>query len=501
MTTNAPSNKVVKEVFQGMVPIKQVQTDGNFRQRVDPEEMKELTENIRTNGVLVPVLLAKLAKDSYLLIAGSRRLQAAKTVGMSEIPARVIEAEEAKLEEIQLFENLHRSDLGPIEEARAFKKLLDHGKHTVPGLAKQVDKSVKYVTRSIGLLQLPDKAVKAIEKGILTPEHGHQILRVPKDKQEKLVEFALGPKWNDTLPTIHELKHEIEQRMERSLSSAPFPKDKEYAGEMACSVCPYNTGNQDVLFEGAQDGKCTNAVCFTKKTNLNLKEFKERAAKQFGGLKFVGYASQDSTGQVKGTVILSQQEVGSEKVKTLLKKNPEKFGFAVLKPNGFSSRRAPAVVVTCLDKDLMTTSIRKAAQQPQGRVLTQEEREREEFVREAESYALYLRAAGKLKGIGKKQMVEIVLSLNGSEAAYNAVGITETENLSKTLGKLSEKDLLKLAWLCTVDPWNASKAFEEIGVDVKKTRKEAGVKAQAEWEELLKKRKETAEKEKVTATK
>lgn len=490
----------VKEVFLGMVSIKQIELNGNFRQRIDQEQLKELTENIKNNGVLVPILLAKKGKDGYRLIAGARRLQAAKALGLEEIPARVIEAEESKLEELQLFENLHRADLGPIEEAGAFKKLLDNGKHTVVGLAKQVDKSVKYVTRSIGLLQLPEKAIKAIEKGTLSPEHGHQILRVPEEKRVKLVDYALEPKWRGVLPTIHELKNEIEQRMERSLSSATFPKDKEYAGEMPCTVCPYNTGNQDVLFEGAESGKCTNSGCFTKKSNQLLREFKEQAGKKFEGLKFSGFGRQDGGPSVKGAAVLSQQEANSEKVKALVKQNPEKFGFAVLKPNGFSSRQAPVAVVTCKDKELLATTIRKVPPSKE-KVLTPEEREREQFLGEAEIKELFQQAAGKLKNIGKKQLVDIVVSLNGSDVGFNAVGITESENLPKTLSKLSEKDLLKLAWLCTVNTWEADKSFGELGMDVKKTRKEARAKALTDWEELQKKRKEGAEKEKVVAAK
>lgn len=500
MTTQESSVVSVKEVYQGMVAIKHITLNGNHRQHVDEAQLKELTENVKHNGVLVPVLLTKLGKDSYRLIAGARRLHAARAAGLQEIPARVIEAEESKLEEIQLFENLHRSDLGPIEQARAFKKLLDHGKHTVAGLAKQVDKSMSYVTRSIGLLELPEKAIKAIEKGVLSPEHGHQILRVPKEKRDKLVEYALQPKWRGVLPTIHELRNEIEQRMERSLSSAGFPKDKDYAGEKPCSTCQYNTGNQDVLFEGAESGKCTNSTCFTKKSNEFLREFKERAGKQFEGLKFVGFGRQDGTSSVKGAAVLTQQETASEKVKALIKKNPEKFGFAVLKSNSFSTRQNPVAVVACKDKGLLESEIRKVPQNKE-KVLTPEERERDEFLKNAEIAELFLQAAGKLKGIAKKQLVDIVLGLNGSGLAFSAVGITESEDLPKTLSKLSEKDLLKLAWLCTVDAWDADKAFGGLGLDVKRVRKEARAKGLEAWEELQKKRKEDAEKENTAAAK
>ena len=163
------NDAVLKEIFSGMVPIKEIEVRGNARKAFDEEGMRELTENIKHNGVLVPILLTKAGKGSYRLIAGERRLRAAKATGLQDIPARVVEVEENRIEELQLFENLHREDLGPIEEARAFKALLEKGKCTIAGLARQVDKSVKYVTRSIRLPELPEKAIKAIEKGVLSP--------------------------------------------------------------------------------------------------------------------------------------------------------------------------------------------------------------------------------------------------------------------------------------------------------------------------------------------
>lgn len=473
----------LKEVFSGMIQVKQIEVHGNTRREFNGEAMKELTENIRRNGVLVPILLVKTGKDSYRLVAGERRLRAAIALALREVPARVIEAEGAKLKELQLFENLHRQDLGPIEEARAFKQFLEGGKNTIEGLAKQVDKSVKYVTRSVRLLELPKAAIGAIEKGLITPEHGHQILRAPEDKRDKLVEFALAQKWGGALPTIHELRQEIERRLERDLSQASFPTDKEFAGEKACAACPFNTGNQNVLFEGAQAGKCTNGACFSKKTFQALKEFKEGAAKHFTGLKFIGYGAPGygAETKVKGAAVLSPEEAKSEKVKALIKQNPEKFGFAVIKPAAHGGKSGPRAVVVCQDEELLAKGIRKPAPQSQH-VMSPEEREREEFLQDAEMTALFAEATAKLKAVGKKQIVDIVLALNGSDAAYKAMDIEESKDLSKTLAKLSEKDLLRLAWLCTVDAWEADKAFAGLGISADKLRKEARKIALVEWE-------------------
>jgi len=477
----------VKGVALERVAVQNIEVAENVRKHFDPAAMKELTESIRQNGVLVPLLLAKNGMPgTYRLIAGERRLRAARALALEAVPAQIVEADPAKLEELQVLENLHRANLGPIEEARAFKKLLGNGQHTLEGLAEQVDKSLKYVTRSVRLLELPKKAVQAIEKGVITPEHGHQILRLPEDRREAMVEFALTPKWGEVLPTIRELANEIGRRVEKDLAGACFPKDREFAGQLACSACPFNTGNQNVLFEGATAGKCTNGGCFTKKTNFFLKEYKEKAAKKFDGLGFVGMGSSGWNGlrEVKGAVVLSAEEAKSEKVQALIQKEPEKFGFAVVKPSAFGDK-TPSAVLVCKDKELLEKKIRKPEENG-WRAPTQEEREREEFLREAEVRALFAEGSKAVKGIKKNHLVDIVLALNGSEAAYEAIGVAESEDLPKTLAKLSEKDLLRLAWLCSVDAYNPDEGLAAVGVAVPKVRKEARKLALAEWEEALK---------------
>jgi ParB/RepB/Spo0J family partition protein len=481
----------VKEVFMGSIPLDKVEVVENIRKHFDAEKMKELTESIRHRGVQVPIIVVGGAKaGTYKLVAGERRVRAALAVGLKEIPARVVEADEVAQADIQVLENLQREDLGPIEEARAFKKLLDEGKHTIEGLAKRVDKSVKYVTRSVRLLELPKSAVKAIEKGTLSPEHGHQILRAPVDKRETFTEYALAPKWgggSNVLPTIHDLTNEIERRLEKDLSKACFPKDREFAGAMACAVCPFNTGNQDVLFEGAKEGKCTDGGCFTKKTNLFLREFRDEAGKRLGGVKFAGYAGQDmgAPQEVGAAVVLSGPEAKSEAVKALIKKDPTKFGFAVLKPSRFGSK-TPSAVLVCNDRDFVAAKLRKAAKEKQEPQVTEEDRERENFVRAQEAKALFGAAAKSLKAVKKANLVDVVLSLNGTEEAYEAVGVEADENAPRALSKLSEKDLLRLAWLCTVPHYELDERFGGLGVEVKKVRKEARVQALAAWERLKK---------------
>ena len=481
----------VQDVFMGNIPVSKIEVVENARKYFDVEAMKDLTENVRHKGVLVPIIVVNGEKaGTYRLVAGERRLRAALAVGLAEIAARVVKADAATLAEVQMFENLHREDLGPVEEARSFKRLLDEGKHTIEGLAKRVDKSVKYVTRSVRLLELPKSAVKAIEKGALSPEHGHQILRAPVDKRETFTEYALAPKWgggSNVLPTIHDLTNEIERRLEKDLSKACFPKDREFAGAMACAVCPFNTGNQDVLFEGAKEGKCTDGSCFAKKTNLFLREFRDEAGKKLKDVKFAGYAGQDMgvPREVGAAVVLSGPEAKGEAVKALMKKDPTKFGFAVLKPSRFGSK-SPSAVLVCNDRDFVAAKLRKAAKEEQKPQATEEDRARESFVRTHESKALFGAAAKSLRAVKKANLVDVVLALNGTEEAYEAVGVEADEDAPRALSKLTEKDLLRLAWLCTVPHYELDERFGGLGVEVKKVRKEARVQALAAWERLKK---------------
>jgi ParB family chromosome partitioning protein len=144
-----------QEVVSQQMAVEQIVIASNGRTRMNPDKFKELVQNVAKVGVLEPVLVRHDGNGKAVLIAGHRRLAAAKAAGLKEIPARILEVDEKQAEEIQALENLHREDLLPLDEARAFKRLLDLGQHTVETLAAQVDKSVKYVYRSIRLLELP----------------------------------------------------------------------------------------------------------------------------------------------------------------------------------------------------------------------------------------------------------------------------------------------------------------------------------------------------------
>ena len=384
-----------KEVMQLHLDVKEIVEGSNCRSRMNPAKFEELVQNVKKVGVLEPALVRRDEKGKFALIAGHRRLAAAKAAGLKEIPVRLLEVDEKQATEIQALENLHREDLSPLDEARAFKRLLDIGSHTVETLAAQVDKSVQYVYRSLRLLELPARAIKALEEGLITPGHAHQILRAPEKNAEALAEYATTRlEWQKRYPTVDELRDYVEKRIAKDLASAPFPKDVPYAEAVACSACPFNTGNQNALFDGATKGHCTNPACFNRKNAAYLKELQTQGAAKFAGLKFLGSAAENGYSsapqQVKGSYVVEKVD---EKIKKAMQAKPDSFAFGILKPSRWGGKK-PRVVLLCKEAKLAGVTEPRTA--PAYRELTPEEREREEFVRRHVEKAYWALALEKL---------------------------------------------------------------------------------------------------------
>lgn len=315
--TAPAQQKPVKEIKNGPVPINSISVVSNIRKMFKQAQMDELTDNIMKVGVLEPILLRPSPSGSgYLLIAGERRLRAAKDAGLKEIPGRVLEVTNEQAAEIQAFENLHREGLTPMEEARTFKMLLEAGKYSVDQLAQRVDKSKVYVYRAVSLLNLPKVAIDKIESGKWTPAHGHQVLRVPAGNREQLIKDWLDDQYDDD--TAKAFQEYIDGKVGKTLSNALFPKDKEYAGKIACTACPLNTGNQGALFDGAVKGKCTGPDCFESKNAFYVKETieKAKAAALKLGFQWLGEGQAQGYGSdlsFKGNAILSAEEAKKAK--------------------------------------------------------------------------------------------------------------------------------------------------------------------------------------------
>lgn len=147
------------------------------------EEIEELAESIKKNGLLQPILVRK-ADDGYEIIAGERRWQACKIAGMKKIPIRVREASDDESIVLALIENIQRSDLNPIEEAYGYRRMMERGKMSQTQVAQAVSKGRSTIANSLRLLELPEEAQQLLFEEKITAGHARAILSVP-DKEGK----------------------------------------------------------------------------------------------------------------------------------------------------------------------------------------------------------------------------------------------------------------------------------------------------------------------------
>jgi ParB family chromosome partitioning protein len=151
------------------------------RSRFDEQELEELAQSIREHGVLQPVLVSQQADGSFQLITGERRWRAVRLAGMATVPAMVKEATPQASIEMALVENIQRRDLNPLEEAHAYRQLLDEHGLTQERLAQRIGKSRVAVTNTLRLLHLPDSVRDALADGSITEGHARAILMANGD--------------------------------------------------------------------------------------------------------------------------------------------------------------------------------------------------------------------------------------------------------------------------------------------------------------------------------
>ena len=171
-----------------MLPIHKVEPNPNQPRRdFDPEELQSLADSIGQHGVVQPLTVRELSGGYYQIIAGERRWRAARIAELREIPAVIIEADDRKVMELALIENLQRQDLNPVEEALGYQTLMEEYGLTQEDAAKQVGKSRPAVANALRLLNLSDKVLEMVRTGSLSAGHARAVLSL---KSVKLQEQA-----------------------------------------------------------------------------------------------------------------------------------------------------------------------------------------------------------------------------------------------------------------------------------------------------------------------
>jgi ParB family chromosome partitioning protein len=156
------------------------------RKNFNKEKMEELKESIKKHGIIQPIVARKMA-NGYEIIAGERRLKAAKEIGLKKIPAIIKSINNEKSLEIALVENIQREDLNPVEQANAFKRLIDEFNLTQQELAEVTGKSRTLVTNTIRLLKLNREIQKNISEGKISFGHAKLLLSIEDEEVQRAV--------------------------------------------------------------------------------------------------------------------------------------------------------------------------------------------------------------------------------------------------------------------------------------------------------------------------
>ena len=225
------------------LPISQVEPGLNQpRKRFEAEALADLADSIRIHGIIQPLTVRRLASGYYQIIAGERRWRAAKEAGLAEVPAIIIEADDRKVMELGLIENLQREDLNPAEEARGYQSLMEDYGLTQEQVAQRMGKSRPAVANTLRLLSLSDDLMQLVEEGQLSAGHARAILGAPsaelqRQAAKRVVEEQLSVRQTEALvKALQKEKREKQKPAGEDLSLYLGELEKELSGRLGRKV-------------------------------------------------------------------------------------------------------------------------------------------------------------------------------------------------------------------------------------------------------------------------
>ncbi len=251
-----------------MVALASIQPSGyNPRKNFDEASLAELAESIRQQGVLQPVGLRPMEDNRFEIVFGERRYRAAQIAGLEEIPAVVMDISDETAEEMAVTENLQRKDVTPIEEANAYQKLIESGRHDMQSLSVQFGKNESYIRTRLKFVSLIPEIARLLEQDEITISVASEICRYGEDIQKDVYETHLkdGVRYNSWRGLkASEVAKNIEQNYTTDLERYSFDKT-------LCLSCPHNTNNMMLFCEGGC-GNCANRTCLAEMNASHLTE-------------------------------------------------------------------------------------------------------------------------------------------------------------------------------------------------------------------------------------
>jgi ParB family chromosome partitioning protein len=177
----------------------------NPRKHFRSEELEDLSRSIREKGLLQPLVVRQRGTHEYEIVAGERRWRAAQLAGLHDVPVLIRELSDVEALEIALIENIQRSDLNALEEARAYAQLIEQFGYTQLQLAESLGKSRSQIANTLRLLSLPDAVRKHIEAGVLTAGHARTLVATDSAEQlaEQIIKLGLSVRDAEELSRTH----------------------------------------------------------------------------------------------------------------------------------------------------------------------------------------------------------------------------------------------------------------------------------------------------------
>lgn len=249
----------------------------NPRKTFDEKSMAELTESVKQHGILQPILVrtkvpAGKNSNPYELVCGERRYRAAKEAKLEEIPVNIRMLSDDEAFELQIIENLERKDVHPLEEADAFKRMLDSTRYSKEDIAAKMAKPEKYIAQRLKLNDLIPAIKKEFFDGNIGVGHAVELARIPEGQQGELFKDATERYggWG----TVRETKRRIERGL-NNLNKAPFDaEDKKLMPKCgSCVECPKRSGANRLLFSDIEEEDvCFDAGCYSSKVVAHMEK-------------------------------------------------------------------------------------------------------------------------------------------------------------------------------------------------------------------------------------
>ena len=252
----------------------------NPRKNFDETSLAELADSIRQQGVLQAIGVRPIADNRFEVVFGERRYRAAQIAGLEKIPAVILEVSEEEAEEMAVTENLQRKDVTPIEEANAYQKLIESGRHDIQSLAVQFGKNEKYIRTRLKFVSLIPEIAVLLEQDEITISVATEICRYGEDIQKEVYEKHLK---NDDYNSWRGMKAaDVAESIERQYTT---DLDRYSFDKTLCLSCPHNTKNMMLFCEGGC-GNCANRTCLVDMNTAYLIEKAVQLVEQHPAVPF-----------------------------------------------------------------------------------------------------------------------------------------------------------------------------------------------------------------------